>query len=181
MRAMTFFRLVLVYIFLNVFAFNLEAKNIEKDSITVYVFLAEECIIGQYYTPLLRQLAGDYARHRITFVGLFPNFNSKPKKMAAFKKKYKIPFELKTDYFKTKTKKFGATVTPEVVVFNETKEAIIYKGRIDDAYARIGKRKRRATTSELKDVLNAIANDQPLPFEKTEAIGCFINMKVPGE
>lgn len=68
----------------------------------------------------------------------------------------------------------GASVTPEVVVFNESKEKILYKGRIDDSYARVGKRKRVTSTSELKEVLEAIKNDQPIQVSNTTAVGCFI-------
>ncbi len=146
-----------------------------KDSISVYIFLHESCIISQYYTLPLREMHQQYGNDHIQFIGLFPNFSSKPEKMQAFKETYNVPFELKTDYYHTKKELFGATVTPEVVVYNESKGEIIYKGRIDDAYARVGKRKRVTTTSELKDVLEAISNNQPVTVTNTQAIGCFIN------
>ena len=81
---------------------------------------------------------------------------------------------LKTDYYHKKKEKFEATVTPEVVVYNESKGQLIYRGRIDDAYARVGKRKRITTTSELKNVLESIRNNQPIMVSNTRAIGCFI-------
>ncbi len=146
-----------------------------KDSITVYIFLHDECVISQYYTLPLREMHEAYANENLQFIGLFPNFSSKPDNIQAFKEKYKIPFELKNDYFHTKKEEFEATVTPEVVVFNESKGKIVYKGRIDDAYARVGQRKRFTSTSELKDVLEAIANNQPIQVAQTEAIGCFIS------
>ena len=65
-------------------------------------------------------------------------------------------------------------MTPEVVVYNESRQEICYKGRIDDAYARVGQRKRITATSELKDVLEALQNNQPIPVSNTEAIGCLI-------
>ena len=77
-----------------------------------------------------------------------PNLSSKPNQIETFKEKYQIPFELETDYCHKKREEFEATVTPEVIVYNESKEQLIYKGRIDDAYARVGKRKRMTTTIE---------------------------------
>ena len=47
-------------------------------------------------------------------------------KIQAFKEAFKIPFDLKTDYYHQKTEAFGATVTPEVIVFNESKSEILY-------------------------------------------------------
>jgi len=145
-----------------------------QDSITVYVFLHESCVISQYYTLPLRELHEEYANENVQFIGLFPNFSSKPDQIEAFKEKYQIPFELKTDYYHKKKEKFEATVTPEVVVYNESKGKLIYRGRIDDAYARVGKRKRITTTTELKNVLESIRNNQPIMVSNTQAIGCYI-------
>ena len=150
------------------------ANLIKEDKIVVYIFLHESCIICQYYTLPLKKLHEKYKNKNLQFVGLFPNFSSKPDKIKQFKKKFQISFELETDYFHTKKEKFGVTVTPEVIVYNESEEKIIYKGRIDDAYARVGKKKRITTTSELENVLNAIVNDQPVLIDNTQAVGCFI-------
>ena len=116
----------------------------------------------------------EYANNHIQFIGLFPNLSSKLDKIEAFKKEYAIPFELKTDYYHTLTESFGASVTPEVVVYNESKAKILYKGRIDDSYARVGKRRRVTTGTELNDVLEAIKNNQPILTNNTPAVGCFI-------
>ena len=165
--------LILVFCFALLKPMQTEAAP--KDSITVYVFLLDACVICQNYTLPLKELHAKYANDQVNFVGLFPNFTSKPPQIEAFKKKYQIPFELKTDYFKTKSKQFGITVTPEVVVYNHTKEEVLYKGRIDNTYFRVGKRRTITTTSELEDALEAIKNGQPIKVKETEAVGCFIN------
>lgn len=157
-------------------AIHLQTRPLKgpQDQYTVYVFLHEACIISQYYTLPLRELHEEYANDSIEFVGLFPNLSSKPRDIQAFQDTYDIPFELKHDYFHLKKEALGVTVTPEVVVYNETKGRITYRGRIDDAYVRIGQRKRVITTSELKDVLEAITDNQPIEVVETQAVGCFI-------
>lgn len=149
----------------------------KPDSITVYIFLHESCIISQYYTLPLTKLSEEFSDENIQFVGLFPNKSSKYYKIQKFKKAYHIPFDLKSDHDKIKTKQFGATITPEVVVFNETQKEILYKGRIDDAYARVGKRRLLTSSSELKDALTAISTNQPIAVKETKAVGCFISMR----
>lgn len=146
-----------------------------RDSITVFIFMHDACVITQNYSLLLHQLHEEYSSDQLKFVGLFPDFSSKPENIEAFRKKYRIPFELKTDYFKTWTKKLGATVTPEVVVYRHSDDTILYKGRIDNMYARVGKKRTITTTSELKDALEAIRNGQPIAITETEAVGCLIN------
>ena len=167
------------------FAFAIQPAVIAKDhtptpdSITVYIFLHESCRISQYYTLPLIELHDEFANKHTQFVGIFPNTSSKIDNIEAFKVKYNIPFDLQTDYDKVKTEQFGATVTPEVIVYNETQQQILYKGRIDDAYARVGKRRQVTSTSELKDALTAIANNRPIKVTETEAIGCFISIPKP--
>lgn len=145
-----------------------------EDSISVYIFMHEACIISQHYTLQLGQMHEQYANQHLQFVGLFPDFSSKPNKIRAFQEKYSIPFELRQDYFHVKKELLGAEVMPEVIVYNETQQIILYKGRIDNTYARVGKKRRVTTTAELKDVLEAITHDRPIPIANTQAIGCFI-------
>ncbi|MEL6194418.1 MAG: hypothetical protein AAFR66_20330 [Bacteroidota bacterium] len=151
------------------------SSHSQEDSISVYVFLHESCVISQYYTLPLRELHEEYASEHVAFIGVFPSFSSKPENIQAFKEKYQIPFELKPDYYHTRKEALGATVTPEVVVYNETQGEILYKGRIDDAYARVGQRKRITSTSELRDVLEAILQHKPIKVSNTKAVGCFIS------
>ncbi len=145
-----------------------------KDSITVYIFLHESCVISQYYTLSLKEMHEEYANEQLRFMGLFPNPSSSTEHIQAFKEKFELPFELTTDHFHTKKEALGASITPEVVVFNESKGEILYKGRIDDSYARVGQRKRVTSTSELKDVLEAVIHDETVLVANTEAVGCFI-------
>ncbi len=146
-----------------------------KDSITVYVFLQEECPVCQSYTIQLQELYKTYAGKNLHFVGLFPSPESTEEKIAEFKAKYEIPFQLLTDHYHQKVAALGATITPEVIVYNETQQEILYRGRIDNTFFRVGKRRQLTTTSELKDALEAITNNKPIKVSKTEAVGCVIS------
>jgi len=149
----------------------------ERDSITVYYFMSEECKICQYYSLTQQELYENYNDDHTSFIGLFPNGFSSPKSIEAYKEKYKIPFTLKKEFFQTKTKKFGATITPEVVVYNESKDEIIYKGRISNAYASLGKLRRVVTEFELETVLEDLKNNKMTTVENTSPVGCFIMLK----
>lgn len=70
-------------------------------------------------------------------------------------------------------KRTGARVTPETVVLSPSGETL-YQGRINDLYLGPTKRQRKATTSELRDALTAIAAGQPVTTARTEAVGCKI-------
>jgi len=149
-----------------------------KDSISAYLFLLDDCVICQDYTPILNDLYEEY-KNDVSFIGVFPNFSSKSHKIDAFREKYKIEFPLKTDYFKSLSHQFQATVTPEVVVFNHTTNTLLYQGRIDNKFVKIGKRRQVITSNEFQLVLEAIANGRSVNIEKTIPIGCFINYGDP--
>lgn len=140
----------------------------------VYVFMGEECIISQYYTLTLKQLWKEYASESIHFKGLFPNPSSSPEKIKSFQDKYDLPFPLSLDLQQEQMHRFGAKVTPEVVVFDKTNQQILYQGRIDNTYFRVGKRRAVTTRTELDEVLQAIQADEKPAVENTTAVGCFI-------
>lgn len=141
---------------------------------TVYIFLSEDCPICRYYVPDLNQLYTTYRSEKISFVGVFPNFSSKPHKIDKFKTEYGFLLPTKTDYFKQLSKQLNATKTPEVFVVNSQNE-LIYKGRIDNAYAALGKRRRVVNDKNLDQLLLSIMIGKDTPYTETESIGCFIN------
>lgn len=146
-----------------------------KDSITVYLFLLDECRICQEIAPEINEIYKTYHSEGIGFLGVFPNFASKPQGIKAFKDKYHMDIPTKTDYFKKLTQKFDATVLPEVIVYNETIKKIQYRGLINDLFYAPGKRRHHINKHYLKDALEAHIHQKPLPVKVTIPIGCYIN------
>ena len=142
---------------------------------TVYIFLSESCPICQSYTLTLKELYKKYSDKNVKFVGVFPNYYADSDEIQKFKNKYSIPFPLIIDKDAELTKHFSATITPEVFVENSEKQ-LLYSGRIDDSFFAIGKRRKVITTNELADALNAIANNEPIKVNKTQAVGCIISI-----
>lgn len=149
-----------------------DLENTER--YTIKIFMSDECVISKYYMPLLKELHEDFANDTIVFEGIFPNLSSKKDKIQAFKEKHKTPFEFKTDYFKKQSTKYGITKVPEVLVLSPQGD-ILYKGRIDNSFYQLGKRRRVVTKHELKTILLAISRGDTITVKSTEAIGCFIN------
>ncbi|MCI4671700.1 MAG: redoxin domain-containing protein [Bacteroidia bacterium] len=159
-----------VFVFL-IFVFPILSKA--SDSITVYLFLSEDCPICQYYSLELNELYQSYGAE-IGFIGLFPNRASTERKIKEFKEKYKFEFPFKREYHQTISKKFGVKITPEVVVYNEDQKKIVYQGRIDNTYASLGRRRNSPTQTELRDVLHSIHTQKPIKTQNATAVGCFI-------
>jgi hypothetical protein len=151
-----------------------------EDSLTVYIFLHDDCVISQFFTPELTRLYETYHSKKVGFIGYFPNFSSKPEKIKAFGETYHLAFPLKQDYYKDWTRKFEIRVTPEVAVWDHRSDRLIYRGRIDDSYVRVGKRKLHPQNHDLEDIIKGwLSNQIPVTMVQTQAIGCFINFTDP--
>ncbi|MDA1315578.1 MAG: hypothetical protein O2968_19795 [Acidobacteria bacterium] len=72
--------------------------------------------------------------------------------------------------------KAGAIVTPEAAVFSARGE-VLYRGRINDFYAALGKARRKARVHDLRTALDEVLAGQPVTNPRTEAIGCYIPPK----
>ena len=139
----------------------------------IYIFMGETCPVSRHYTLTLKKLHAEYASEKLEFIGVFPNRLSTPATIAAFKEKYALPFTCIGDSTHTWVNRLGATITPEVVVV-DTSHTALYRGRIDNTFARLGKRRRVITAHDLTEVLNALKDGKPPAFRQTQAIGCII-------
>ena len=167
-------RYIIIILFLQI---SISGSAQSKDSITVYYFLGEDCKICQYYTPTMIDLYERYRSENLSFVGLFPNHFSSQDSIDVFKKKYDIPFALKKEFFLTKTTLFDVKITPEVVVYNESRKEILYKGRIDNSYYKLGRRRQVITSRELDDVLAMVVDGEQVDVPYAKPIGCFISFR----
>ena len=146
------------------------------DSLTVYIFLNDECVISQFYTPELTRLYDSYHSKKVGFLGCFPSPSSSPDKIQRFAEDYHLAFPLSGDYQKVLARRLGVTVTPEVAVWDHRSDKLIYRGRIDDSYVRVGKRKLHPQHFDLQDVIDDWVDGQvPAELIQTQAIGCFIS------
>ena len=67
---------------------------------------------------------------------------------------------------------YGAKRTPEFFLF-DANNRLVYQGRMDDA----PRDPTKATTSELKDAIEAMLSGQTPTIERTESIGCSVKWK----
>jgi hypothetical protein len=145
----------------------------QTQKVDVYFFLLEECLICQDYMPKIKELAVLY-KEVGDFHIVFPHEVSRDSSIKDFLISYGLNLPYRIDYHQQFAKKFGITITPEVAVVSKLDERLIYRGRIDNQFVEIGKRRRVPTTDDLNLVLkNASKTITIYPF--TKAVGCLIN------
>lgn len=159
-----------------IFIFAISAQTFaDKKGLTVYIFLAETCPICQSVSIELKKLDGQYSQLDVKFVGIFPdNALSNEKTRMAFGKKYGLRFPLNGDSGQVITKKLQAEITPEVVVEDDETHTILYRGKIDNSFASLGKRRTVVTEHYLRDAIESWVFGKKILISKTKAVGCII-------
>jgi hypothetical protein len=146
----------------------------QADSFTVFFFMLEDCPVTKAYTEEIKAIRETYAGGRIGFLGAFPNPITTDSSMEAFVGRHGFPFPCIREGGYAYARRFSVTVTPEVVVFDEARGQIVYQGRIDNLYERLGRRRPVVTQRELRDALDAIRQGRPVRTPRTTAVGCLL-------
>lgn len=142
-------------------------------SVSIVVFIGPDCPISQKYVHTLKQLVTEFPN--ANYFGVIPNAFTM-EEVNEFQLDYEIPFELYWDRKNEIARLFGASITPEVFVF-DSKGTIYYSGAIDNWFYELGKNRTKATQNYLKDALREIRNKQKVSIPNTKAIGCLIELK----
>lgn len=139
----------------------------------VLLFTTVDCPIANGYAPAIGRLAGEYTGAGVRFflVHVDPAVDAARAREHARDYGYTFPVLLDPEHALVAA--VGATVTPEVAVLDGSGE-LAYLGRIDDWYAALGKKRRRATTSDLADALDAVLDGRPVEVTRAPAVGCLI-------
>jgi peroxiredoxin len=134
---------------------------------TIVMFLSKQCPVVQGYNARISKIAADYSAKGVNVVGLNSNATETlaDVKMHA-EKNYAFPMLI--DKGNVIADKFGASVTPEVYVFDKDGK-LAYRGAIDND--RSGE---NVTTNHLRDALEALLAAKPIAKTEVKAFGCSI-------
>ena len=140
---------------------------------TILFFILPDCPISNAYAPEIKRISAEYSQQKIASFVIYvdPDFTTDAAKKHARDYGYECPAIC--DNSLKLVQQTGVTIAPEVVVLDPNGKRL-YRGRIDNLYAGLGKRRPKATEHDLRNTLDAILNGKPVPNETTPSIGCFI-------
>ena len=136
----------------------------------VAFFLSPTCTICRFYALEMRSLSEDYGNKGVDFVGYAVGPLLNDSIVEAFRKEYQIPFPIEHD--DVMHRRLNATVTPEVFVIHN--DLVMYHGRIDDSFVRVGKRRAHVKNRELRNALDHILQGGLVDVNYVPAVGCII-------
>jgi mono/diheme cytochrome c family protein/thiol-disulfide isomerase/thioredoxin len=134
------------------------------------VFLSPECPIANQYLPELSRLHEVYGS-RVDFYGVISDWALSRTAAVKFGEEFKLPYPVLFDSASVLAETLQPTHTPEVFVVAPGGN-VLYRGRIDDQFADIRKRKTSATTHEFEDAIAATLDGRQPAVAQTQPIGC---------
>ena len=137
------------------------------------VFILPDCPICNSYIPELNRLHEEFSTMSIKMILVHADPATTPEQARQHARDYQIQLPVALDPLSGWVKKAGATVAPEVALFSPHGE-LLYRGRIDNQYAELGKRRATITEHDLRDAMEEVVANQPISVRRTEAIGCLI-------
>jgi hypothetical protein len=148
--------------------------NAESGRATVMIFVMRDCPISNYYQPAIRQLHEKFAVRGIRFFVIYTDPQITAQQAQQHQIDYGVSAIVVADNEYRLTKFAEAEVTPETFIWSG-KGRLLYRGRIDDTYVALGKKRSRATSSDLQNALEAILAGRKIKNARTKAVGCYIS------
>jgi hypothetical protein len=141
---------------------------------TLLVFVTSDCPISNGYAPEIGRMCASYAVKGVDCLLLYEDARIAAGAARAHRTAYALSgIAAAIDDRRTIASAAGATTTPEAAVVDRD-GAIRYRGRIDDVYVALGRRRQAATTHDLRDALDAVLAGRPVARPRTHALGCYI-------
>lgn len=141
--------------------------------LNVFVFISLDCPIANRYAPEIVRIAKDFAKREVTVFTIYVEQEISVDQIAEHRKKFKLVCPALTDKGFGLVSQLGATVTPEAVVL-DSHSRMLYRGRIDDAWAAHGQPRTTNIRADLRIALAEALDGRPVTVRQAPAIGCFI-------
>jgi len=138
---------------------------------TVLVFLSTECPICIQYVPELNRLVEDYAGKPVELYGIVSDPVQKRNDAANFVKQFELELPVLFDTTGQLADAFLPTRVPECIVI-AADGRIAYRGRINDLYAEVGKKRLQPRTHDLRDAIDALLDGGQPAVSRTTPVGC---------
>ena len=135
---------------------------------TVVTFVATQCPISNDYNQRMNALYSEYSAKGVKFVFVNSNHTEPAAEVAEHARKVGFAFPVYKDDNNVVADQFGAQVTPEAYVIDQS-GTVLYHGSIDDS-----RNAGNIKFQGLRAALDSTLAGQPVARTETKAFGCTI-------
>ena len=148
--------------------------KVPKGHATALFFVTHDCPISNYYSHEILRICDDFAARGLSCTLVYTDATLTDAEARKHSAEYGHGAYPKiVDRKHALVAAAGATITPQAVVIRDD-ESIVYRGRIDNFYAALGKPRRVVTEHDLRDALDAVLSGKPVAKPAMPAVGCYI-------
>jgi hypothetical protein len=142
---------------------------------SILFFITNDCPVANSYAPEIQHICSDYAAKGVSCTLVYSDLTLDTAAIDKHHAEYGYPDSIPAvkDTAHKLAAATGATITPESVVVGKGGK-VLYRGRIDNFYAALGKPRRQATEHDLRDALGEVLAGKPVTHPQTQAVGCYI-------
>jgi len=140
---------------------------------SVLFFVMTDCPIANAYAPEIQSLIDDHAEDPLDFYLVYVDPQATAEALREHGRAYGYSATVLVDAGQLLARRLGVTRTPEAAVITSG-GALSYRGRIDDRYRELARRRPQATHRDLREHLRALLDGQAPDPVRTEAVGCFL-------
>ncbi len=153
-------------------------EELKSETVTVIIFICNHCPYVSHIKKEIVGLAQDYIPRKVKIIAINSNDVEKfpqdrPSKMREVSVLYKFPFPYLFDDSQKVAKKYKASCTPEVYIFNKNMK-LEYHGQFDSSRPQ---NNRPVNGLDVRRALNAILDGEEVDEEQISALGCSIKWR----
>ena len=147
--------------------------------VIVLFFTATDCPISNRYIPAIQSLESKYAGQHVVFWYVYPNVGETEAGVRKHETDYGVEPHVLLDPQHRLVNLTRVQVTPEAAVLVPEQSGVdslrvLYRGRIDNRYIRIGLQRPSATQFDLEQAIVDVLQHQPVQPPEGPPVGCGI-------
>jgi hypothetical protein len=147
--------------------------NADNGSVTVLIFISNDCPIANRYAPEIRRLHDRFSQRGVAFWLVHADPSETPAQIREHSRQYDLNLPEIRDPHHQLVRLAIAEVTPSAAVFAPGK-TLVYHGRIDDRFVELGRERPEAMHHDLADAVEALLDHRAVHISAAKAVGCYI-------
>jgi hypothetical protein len=142
---------------------------------SVIFFITNDCPIANSYAPEIQRICSEYGSKGVSCTLAYSDLSLNEAAIHKHHDEFGYPASIPAvkDAGHKLANATGATITPEAVIVVKGGK-VLYRGRIDNFYAALGKPRRQATEHDLRQALDEVLAGKTVTHPQTQAVGCYI-------
>lgn len=140
---------------------------------TVFLFVATDCPNSNTYAPVLARLNREYSPKGVAFFSVYSDPSETAEIIRKHDADFALPYPALLDPQQILARQTGARSTPQAAILSPDGR-VLYLGRVDNRFVDLGKTRFSPTQEDLREALEAILQNKPVPHPLTKVLGCAI-------